>query len=216
MFRKLLKYALVFVLFVVVLDPALRQYAGPSYDRAVHKLRDFAAEAWALINTTPTPAKANNDTPNRLVIPIGLDEKHTRKAVVRKAMSLVGTRYRFGGESRTGVDCSGLVVVSYREVGVELPHKAQWQYKALHPVEFKQLRSGDLVFFGNKTRRIGHVGVYLGNGMVAHASSSRQRVVVEPMYVVAMYNRVSGMRTVFPGPRNTDKLKVFSKRNKAW
>jgi len=196
-FRKILKYTFVFVLFATVLEPAVRQCAGPVYDKAIDGLREFARDAWAGLNTTSAHAKAVHDSPVRLVIPENLNENSARITVVNKAISLVGTRYRLGGESRAGVDCSGLVVVAYRKVGVELPHKARRQYGALHPVEFKKLRPGDLVFFCNRAHRVSHVGVYLGSGMVAHASSSRRRVVVEPMYVVAMYNKVAGLRTVF-------------------
>lgn len=84
-----------------------------------------------------------------------------------------GTPYRWGGTSTEGVDCSGYVKVTYRdEFDLDLPRTTADQVQAGRPVSRDSLQAGDLVFFltyGKKTR---HVGIYLGEGEFAHASTS--------------------------------------------
>ena len=84
-----------------------------------------------------------------------------------------GTPYRMGGTSRRGVDCSGFVMTAYSDLfGIHLPRTTKAQVKTGFSVVQNQLQPGDLVFFRPpyKTR---HVGIYLGRGEFAHASSSQ-------------------------------------------
>ncbi len=84
-----------------------------------------------------------------------------------------GTPYRMGGTSRSGIDCSGFVMTAYRDLfGIPLPRTTKAQMKVGYSVAQSQLQPGDLVFFRPpyKTR---HVGIYLGRGEFAHASSSQ-------------------------------------------
>jgi cell wall-associated NlpC family hydrolase len=88
-----------------------------------------------------------------------------RDRVVMRAWRAVGIRYRSGGASLSGFDCSGLTQWVYRSVGVSLPHysAAQWRYG--RRVSRRALQPGDLLFFS----RLGHVGIYLGHGALIHA-----------------------------------------------
>jgi cell wall-associated NlpC family hydrolase len=96
--------------------------------------------------------------------------------VVRYARTLVGVRYRWGGESpRTGFDCSGFVRFVYRHFGIDLPHYSVAQFGLGRRVARGRLRPGDLVFFGG----LGHVGLYVGKGRFIHAPSSGRTVSVE-------------------------------------
>ena len=82
-------------------------------------------------------------------------------------------KYRLGGLSSEGIDCSGLVYRTYRaEFGVDVPRSTEYQSKVGKPVNKKQLKAGDLVFFktGITTR---HVGIYIDKGDFLHVSSSR-------------------------------------------
>lgn len=99
----------------------------------------------------------------------------TRRKLVLEARRWIGVPYRYGGETRTGVDCSGLVMVLYRDVaGVKLPRVSSQQYQWCKPVETADLQPGDLVFFNNKGGLgVNHVGIYVGSGCFVHASSSR-------------------------------------------
>lgn len=90
-----------------------------------------------------------------------------------------GTRYRYGGMSRSGIDCSALMLVWFRSLyGVNLPRTAAQQATQGTRVSRSDLRAGDLVFFSQGTR-ISHVGVYIGNGQFAHSSSSRGVAIAE-------------------------------------
>jgi cell wall-associated NlpC family hydrolase len=80
--------------------------------------------------------------------------------VVSVAMSFLGVPYVWGGASPSGFDCSGLVMYSFAQLGVSLPHSsyAQWNYGVSVP--YDQLQPGDIVFFDS----LGHVGLYIGGG----------------------------------------------------
>lgn len=84
-----------------------------------------------------------------------------------------GTRYKYGGTSKKGIDCSaltgGLLMAVY---GFALPRTAKQQYQFTERIKKEELKEGDLVFF-NTTGGISHVGFYLENGYFVHASSSQ-------------------------------------------
>ncbi|WP_455217017.1 NlpC/P60 family protein [Kaarinaea lacus] len=83
------------------------------------------------------------------------------------------TPYRLGGTSRRGIDCSGFVQVTFRDVfDKKIPRSTELQRKAGHSVKRENLRLGDLVFF-RTGRRQRHVGIYIGNNSFMHASTSR-------------------------------------------
>ena len=83
-----------------------------------------------------------------------------------------GTRYRYGGESKNGIDCSAFMQVMYAGIfGLTLPRTAREQYKVVRKVNRSFLKEGDLIFF-NTTGGISHVGFYLMNNKFVHASSS--------------------------------------------
>lgn len=97
------------------------------------------------------------------------------KSLEKEARSWLGTPYRYGGETRKGTDCSGLVMSVYRDVaGIKLPRSSREMQAECQPIKTSQLRKGDLVFFSSSKRgRVTHVGLYLENGNFIHASSSR-------------------------------------------
>lgn len=85
-----------------------------------------------------------------------------------------GTRYRRGGNTKSGVDCSGFTVAIYTAVyGMMLPRISREQYRISRKISTTELQEGDLVFFNTTGRGVSHVGVYLGNNHFAHASVSR-------------------------------------------
>lgn len=87
------------------------------------------------------------------------------------------TRYRFGGTTKKGVDCSSFTLQLFRDVyQISLPRTARQQYEISIKVNEEEMQEGDLVFF-NTRGGISHVGVYLVNGYFVHASSSRGVVV---------------------------------------
>ncbi len=99
--------------------------------------------------------------------------------IITTARSYIGTPYRWGGTSRSGMDCSGLIYNSFKVAGIEFPRTTGEQVKAGSPVSIYDLQPGDLVFFAasKNKRKITHVGLVTEvNGkndvQFIHASSS--------------------------------------------
>ncbi len=104
-----------------------------------------------------------------------------RQQMIETIWDWIGTRYHFGGTSRSGIDCSAFTGTVYRAIGHRLPRTAAAQWDAGDEVGEDQMQFGDLVFF--HTRRavyVSHVGIYLGNHLFAHASS-RNGVIVSSL-----------------------------------
>ena len=84
----------------------------------------------------------------------------------------IGTPYRFGGSSRKGIDCSAFTKELYSQVfNMDIERNSRDIFSMVSPVRKDDLREGDLVFFKIHSRRISHVGIYLGGNRFAHASS---------------------------------------------
>jgi lipoprotein Spr len=105
-----------------------------------------------------------------------------KERLIQNILSWLGTPYRYGGSTKRGVDCSNFVRSILNETaGIRLPANAQTQALLFEPIyEIDKLRFGDLIFFSGRNRRakrIGHVGIYLGNGIFVHSSTYRGVVV---------------------------------------
>lgn len=98
------------------------------------------------------------------------------KELVKEAKKWIGTKYRYGGHSRSGTDCSGMVMEVYKKVcGVKLPRSSREQQAFCKKIKRENLRKGDLVFFstGKSRKSVSHVGLYIGDGEIVHASASK-------------------------------------------
>ena len=88
--------------------------------------------------------------------------------------SWYGTKYKYGGTSKNGVDCSGFANVLYKTVyNKQMPRSTKDIAKAINKVGKNKLKEGDLVFFNISKKKNSHVGVYLMNNMFVHASTSK-------------------------------------------
>lgn len=88
-------------------------------------------------------------------------------------LAWMGTPYDYGGESRSGIDCSGFTRQIFKEsAGIELPRSTEEQVKLGTPVSKENLKFGDLIFFNTTGENPSHVGIYIGDDMFAHASVS--------------------------------------------
>ena len=106
----------------------------------------------------------------------------SNSSLEKLAQSWIGTRYVYGGSSKSGTDCSGYVMQLYKEhYGISLPHNAGQMYNDSRgsSVSRGSLKEGDLVFFGSFWK-IDHVGIYLKGDRFTHASSSKG-VMISPM-----------------------------------
>ena len=113
-----------------------------------------AAQAQVVGATAATPEGSS-------VIPVS----NLGSQVVAIAMSFLGTPYVWGGAAPGGFDCSGLVMYTFAQLGVSIPHStyAIWNYGVAVP--FDQLQPGDMVFFDG----LGHMGLYIGGGEMVDA-----------------------------------------------
>lgn len=86
----------------------------------------------------------------------------------------MGTKYRYGGLHKSGIDCSGLVYLLYKQVyNKQLPRNTSQQANVIKKKYENQLKEGDLVFFDYDGKKLSHVGVFLQNGYYVHASTQK-------------------------------------------
>jgi cell wall-associated NlpC family hydrolase len=102
-------------------------------------------------------------------------------AIDTTASQYLGTPYRFGGEGADGIDCSSFVQKVFREHQINLPRTAREQSLVGSEVAPGDLKKGDLVFFHTYAAYPSHVGIYLGDGKMIHASSGKGEVTVSDL-----------------------------------
>ena len=125
--------------------------------------------------------------PSGVVAPSGAAQK-----AVDTALAQVGDPYVWGAGGPNAFDCSGLTQYAYSAAGVSLPHSSSSQSQMGRAVSRGELQPGDLVFFYNP---VSHVGMYIGNGQMVHASTSGQPVKVASLDSMGSYNsarRIAG------------------------
>lgn len=98
---------------------------------------------------------------------------------IRAAMSYIGVWYQWGGASRSGVDCSGLVMLAYDAAGISLPHYSGAQFADTMRVPLIDIQPGDLLFYGYNGDE--HVSMYIGNGMMIEAPQTGYQVHITPI-----------------------------------
>lgn len=133
----------------------------------------------------------------KVVIASSASVSSAGESIVRTASRFHGVRYRWGGSSRSGFDCSGFTRYVFRhKAGVDLPHSASAQFRRGKPVSRGELKPGDLVFFQTYRRGASHVGIYIGNGKFIHASSAGGRVRVDSLHDGYYRQRYLGARRI--------------------
>lgn len=117
-----------------------------------------------------------------------------REKVLSEAEHWLGTPYCWGGESKDCADCSGFVMEVYKKAGILLPRTAAEQYKIGKYVPIGEAKTGDLLFF-QKGEKISHVGIYVGNNAMLHASSS-SGVIIQDLATFGNSPKFIGCRTL--------------------
>ena len=139
------------------------------------------------INAMPAPqavpAPEGMVPPNGDVAPPGGSPEGA--IVVQAALSRMGSPYSWGAEGPNAFDCSGLVKWAFQQAGVSLPHSSQAQAAGGQPVSLSDMQPGDVVtYYGDAS----HVGLYIGDGMIVHASTYGTPVKVAPVGNAPIYN----------------------------
>jgi len=99
-----------------------------------------------------------------------LGQKRDAEFIKLTAKKYLSAPYQWGGKSPFGIDCSGLVQMVFKINGYRLLRDAAQQVKQGKAVPFKEIQEGDLVFFKNKEEKIVHVGIFIGDDKIIHAS----------------------------------------------
>ncbi len=107
---------------------------------------------------------------------------HTVRAqLVAAARNFLGLPYRWGGMSKRGVDCSGMVKMLFAKLRINLPRSSREQIQSGEEVTKDDLKVGDLVFFASRGQTPTHVGVYVGNNQLLHAGSKARQVIISDL-----------------------------------
>jgi cell wall-associated NlpC family hydrolase len=105
--------------------------------------------------------------------------------VIQAALSRIGSPYSWGGSGPSAFDCSGLVMWSFQQAGISLPHSSQALARGGQSVSMDQMQPGDLVTYYSDAS---HVGIYIGDGMMVHASTYGTPVRVAPVNNAPIHN----------------------------
>ncbi|WP_342508749.1 C40 family peptidase [Sporosarcina sp. FSL K6-2383] len=103
----------------------------------------------------------------------GQAEASAATDLTKTAKSLIGVKYSYGGSSTKGFDCSGYINYVFKAHDINVSRSSSSLYASGEAVNKANLETGDLVFFNTTGKGVSHVGMYIGNGEFAHASTSR-------------------------------------------
>ena len=124
-------------------------------------------------------------------------------SVIGNARTYIGTPYKWGGNDKRGIDCSGLLVRSFESVGMKLPRTTSQQIDLGKKVSLKKSKEGDLVFFafGKSKRKVTHVGLVSNrknNSDIKFIHASSSKGVIETQLIRDYYlNRIRKIKRVF-------------------
>ena len=159
-----------------------RRLAKEEEERKKAQAAAAAAQSNAANNTPSAPAQNNTSYTVSGGSEMGV-------AVAQYGLQFVGYPYVYGGSSLTnGTDCSGFVMSVYANFGVSLPHSSAADRSQGYGVDgLENAQPGDIICYS------GHVGIYIGNGQIVHASNSKTGIIVSN----AGYRKILAIRRIF-------------------
>lgn len=160
-------------------EPAPAATATPAADTTKDKAE---AEETPAATQNESESESSSSTATQAETPA---PAASASSVAALAMQYVGVPYVWGGSSPSGFDCSGLVSYVYAQFGVSLPHQSEGIRAAGTVVSASEARPGDVVWWP------GHVGIYMGNGMMVDAANESLGVQYAAVYSGATYLRIS-------------------------
>lgn len=122
---------------------------------------------------------------------IAVDE-YKRRVVSSYAASMNGGRYVYGGSSYRATDCSGLTMLAYRKIGVNLPHSSNAQARTGKAVSSKNMKAGDILVLNGGS----HIAMYIGNNKIVHAMNSYDGIKVQHVSNLQYYTLNSVRRII--------------------
>ncbi len=151
------------------------KHRGPSKKKTHRKTKTKKS-------STTTKTASNSGSSSSSSENLSASAKATK--VIKTAKSYIGTKYQYGGTTKSGMDCSGLMCTSFKSIDVTLPRRSVDQSNFGKRIYIGQLQPGDLVFFatGSSKTKITHVGLVTNvtkDGKVTFIHSSSSRGVVE-------------------------------------
>ena len=130
--------------------------------------------------------KISDNVANRISV-----EEYKRRVVCDYAASMHGGRYVYGGTSYRATDCSGLVMLSYKQIGISLPHSANGYWSKGKSVSRSNMKAGDILIMNGGS----HVGLYIGNNKFVHAMNYYDGIKVQSTSYLQYYT-VNSIRRI--------------------
>ncbi len=142
------------------------------------------------------PATVDAPKPKPAQTAASINRALSNTSVTRAAYRYVGSPYVWGAAGPRAFDCSGFVMSVMAQFGVKLPHSSRLQARMGTFVSRGNLQPGDLVFFATRGAGISHVGLYVGNNNMVHASTPGTGVIVSSLSERYYAQRYVGARRV--------------------
>lgn len=160
-------------------------------EKSTVRTRGFSIDETKPVSTTSTENTSNIEKASALRLKysvlLNTEVEELKNEVLLESLDeWYGTRYRLGGMTKSGVDCSAFVQAVFATTfGISLPRTAREQHRVAQKISRTELKEGDLLFF-NTRGGVSHVGIYLQNNKFIHASTSRGVTIsdmFEPYYL---------------------------------
>ncbi len=166
--------------FIVIISVVVLMAATSSCRSSRKTVRGSDAVTWGDDIYRPSQQEVENDdiymTENSPRVETSSQLNSYQRDIVAYAMSWKGVPYRYGGNTRKGVDCSGFTCCVFKDIAdIKLPRSSREQSDYCKKIDSKELIPGDLLFFTSRKGglRINHVALYIGDNRIIHSTTSR-------------------------------------------